>query len=116
MEQVQEQMNAILGNPEMMQKIMAMAQSLGASPMQTAPVQEEPPALPDIDPTLLKKLSGLASGSHIDKNQRTLLSALKPYLSSERIAKLEKAMRAAKLATVASGFLGKAGISFHPGR
>ena len=117
MEQMQEQMNAILGNPEMMQKIMAMAQSLGQPPPQASQAQAEPPpVLPDIDPVLLKNLSGLASGSHIDKNQRTLLSALRPYLSNERIAKLEKAMRAAKLAAVASGFLGKAGIPFHSGR
>ena len=102
-------MNAILGNPEMMQKIMAMAQSLGQSqPKETAsPPPENPlPSLPDFDPALLKKLSGLAGGSNIDKDQRTLLSALRPYLSRERIAKLEKAMRAAKLATVASGIFG----------
>ena len=109
MEQMQEQMNAILGNPEMMQKIMAMAQSLGQSQAQEppSPPQEDPPTpIPDFDPTLLKKLSGLAGSGSIDKNQRTLLSALRPYLSRDRIVKLEKAMRAAKLASVASGIFG----------
>ncbi|MBR4864526.1 MAG: hypothetical protein IKU07_08110 [Oscillospiraceae bacterium] len=115
MEQMQEQMNAILGNPEMMQRIMSMAQSLGQS--QEAPAQEEaPPVMPDFDPKLLMKLSGLAKSGSIDSDQRSLLSALRPYLTAERIAKLEKAMRAAKLATVASGFLGQAGLPFDPGR
>ena len=108
MDQIQEQMNSILGNPEMMQKIMAMAEALG-QPQQEAtqsPTQENPPPqIPDFEPSMLKKLTGLAGGS-IDKNQRTLLSALRPYLTRDRIAKLEKAMRAAKLATVASGILG----------
>lgn len=117
MEQMQEQMNAILGNPEMMQKIMTMAQSLGQSQSQeSTPKDTPPPVIPDLDPTLLKKLSSLASSGSIDKNQRTLLSALRPYLSSERIAKLEKAMCAAKLATAASGFLGKSGFQFNAGR
>ena len=40
-------------------------------------------------------------------NQKALLQALAPYLSSGRIHKLEKAMRAAKLAGMASSFLGR---------
>jgi hypothetical protein len=112
---MQEQMNAILGNPEMMQQIMSMAQSLGQSqePSACAP---SPPVLPDFDPKLLGKLSGLAKSGSIDSDQRSLLSALRPYLTSERIAKLEKAMRAAKLAAVASSFLGSSGSLFDPGR
>jgi hypothetical protein len=55
---------------------------------------------------MLQKLSGFASQSSIDKDQKTLLKALGPYLSRDRISKLEKAMRAAKLARLASGFVG----------
>ena len=38
--------------------------------------------------------------------QKALLAALSPYISGSRIHKLEKAMRAAKLAGVATSFLG----------
>lgn len=119
MDNMQEQMGAILNNPEMMQKIMAMAQTLNTTPPDSsAPMEAENTGLkiPDIDPSMLQKLSGLAGQTTIDQNQRTLLKALKPYLSRQRITKLEKAMRAAKMAGMASVFLNQSGFSFHPGR
>ncbi len=120
MEDMQSQMNAILGNPEMMQKIMTMAQTLNqpspATQHQESQRQDTTPGFPDIDVSMLQRLSGLAGQSNIDNNQRTLLKALTPYLSRERIGKLERAMRAAKMANMASAFLGKSGISLNPGR
>lgn len=118
MDDMQNQMNAILGNPEMMQKIMEMAQALGnpqvneAQDLQT----QDMPALGDIDLSMVQKLSGLAGQSNIDSNQRTLLKALTPYLTHERISKLEKAMRAAKMANMASTLLGRSGLQFNAGR
>ena len=41
MDEMEQKLGAVLGNPELMQKIMAMAQSLG-QPAQ--PAQEPPPA------------------------------------------------------------------------
>lgn len=117
MEDMQKQMNQILDNPEMMQKIMAMAQSMGGSP---SPQPEEKegniPSFPDIDLATIQRLSGLAGQANIDKNQRSLLKALAPYLSRERIQKLERAMRAAKLANLASGFLSNMGGSYSGSR
>ena len=113
MDNMQSQMNAILSNPDMMEKIMQMAQSLGSGmpepqqPQPVAPQQDAPlPLLPDIDLSMVQKLSGLVGQTGIDQNQRTLLSALRPYLSHSRVTKLEKAMRAAKLANLASSFIG----------
>lgn len=121
MEDMQNQMNAILGDPEMMQKIMAMAQSLNtAPPSQKGPEEPKQEAanfsLPDIDLSMVQRLSGLAGQSNIDNDQRTLLKALSPYLSRDRISKLERAMRAAKMANMASAFLGKSGFLLNPGR
>lgn len=112
MDDLQTQMNAVLGNPEMMQKIMAMAQSLnpGSSPTQEPP-KEKPKqeqsgfSLPEIDLSMIQKLSGFASQSRIDANQANLLKALGPYLQKDRLSKLERAMRAAKMAGMASVFL-----------
>jgi len=109
---LEEQLGAILSNPEMMKKIQSMAQSLGSS--STAPSSEQKP--PEIDLSVLQKLSGLAGQTGIDKNQQTLLAALTPYLSQSRVSKLENAMRAAKMARLASGFLGSGGLQMLSGR
>jgi hypothetical protein len=61
---------------------------------------------------MIQKLSGLAGQSSIDKDQKTLLKALTPYLNRERILKLEKAMRAAKMARLASGLIGSGALKF----
>ncbi len=112
MEDMQNQINAILGNPEMMQQIMSVAQSFQTAPpppSETPPVQESF-SMPDIDINMIQQLSGIIGKTGVDNNQQTLLKALSPYLSNQRIIKLEKAMRAAKLANIASGFLSKSGI------
>ncbi len=103
MEDLESQIGAIMNDPSMMEKLMAMAQSLSAP--KEEPKQEQPSA-PPIDLAMVQKLSSLAGQSGIDKQQQSLLSALSPYLSRQRIEKLKKAMRAAKMAKLASGFLG----------
>lgn len=115
MDEMEQKLGAVLGNPELMQKIMAMAQSLG-QPAQQSPQPPEPSPAPGIDIAMLQRLSGLARQSGIDSQQRALLTALRPYLSSERVSKLEKAMRAAKLARLASSVLGSGAIQLPSGR
>ena len=104
---MEEKLGAILANPQLMQQIMSMAQSLGTPP----PPPKEPPAPQPrgMDPALVQSILGMVQGAGIDCNQRALLDALCPYLSQDRIRRLERAMRAAKLAGLASGFLGGAG-------
>lgn len=115
MSEMEEKLNSVLGNPQMMQQIMSMAQSLGQSSSaqkETVTGEVQPP----IDLALVQKLSGLAGQSAIDSDQRALLQALHPYLSHNRVIKLEKAMRAAKMARLASGFLNQGGLSLLTGR
>lgn len=107
MDELENKLGAILGNPEMMAKISQLAQSMGSSQQEAPSPKPEPAGLPDIDFSMLQKLSGLAGQSGIDKNQRSLLSALRPYISQVRISKLERAMRAAKMANMAGIFLNK---------
>lgn len=114
---LEEKLGAILSNPEMMQKIQSMAQALGQTESQhDQQKSQEVPKMPDIDLSMLQKLSGLAGQTGIDQNQKTLLSALSPYLSRNKVAKLENAMRAAKMARLASGFLGSGGLQRLTGR
>ena len=112
MDTMEDKIGTILQNPEMMQKIMAMAQSLNASttPQEAPPEKGAAPNIPDIDMGMLQKMSGLAKQGSIDKQQQALLRALHPYLSSQRIQKLENAMRAAKMAKIAVSMLGAQGI------
>ena len=114
MDDLQAQLGEILGNPAIMSQIMAMAQQLGNSVPETAaapPPQAAPESpLGDLDVGALAKVAGLASQTGIDRNQKALLGALDPYLSQERIRRLEKAMRAAKIAGIATTVLGSSGI------
>lgn len=108
MEDMEAKLGAILGNPQMMQQIMSMAQSFQTQP-EPPPQQPETEGFPDIDFATVQKLTSLIGKTGIDSQQRALLGALAPYLSPQRIHKLEKAMRAAKLAGMASSFFGNLG-------
>ena len=103
---MESQLNAILGNPQMMEQIMSLAQNF-----QTEPQPPPSPADngPEIDLALVQKLTSLIGKTGIDNHQNNLLQALGPYLSPQRIQKLEKAMRAAKLAGFASVFFNQLG-------
>ncbi len=117
MDDLEQKLGAVLSNPQLMQQITNMAQSLRAQGSEPPAKPQEKPsesdhpapassaAAPQIDLAMLQKLSGLAQQSNIDRQQRELLHALSPYLSTGRIQKLERAMRAAKLAQFASSAL-----------
>lgn len=127
MDNMEEKMNAILNDPQMMGKILTMAQTLSrpeANPDDPkvppdpgpAPKEGQEFSIPEIDPSMLQKLSGFVGQNRIDSNQQSLLRALSPYLSRDRIHKLEKAMRAARLAKVASSLMGSSVLQSFLGR
>lgn len=119
MSEMEDKLGAVLGNPEMMQKIMSMAQSLTQTQTQTQqtepPQVQKPPqrSLPQnsgMDPAMLQRIFSVAQQTNIDKNQQSLLRSLGPYLTRDRLTKLEKAMRAAKIAAIAAAALGSGRI------
>ena len=106
MEDMESKLGAILSNPQMMQQIMSLAQNFQSDPAPSpAPPQTE--TFPELDLGTSQKLTSLIGKTGIDSQQKALLQALRPYLSGHRIQKLEKAMRAAKLAGIATTFLGR---------
>lgn len=110
MEALEEKLGAVLNNPQLMQQIMSMAQSMGNAPAANAPPSPpEPTPAPDLG--MLQKLSGIANQSGVDRNQQALLKALDPYLGRDRLGRLEKAMRAAKMAKLAGSLLGSGLLS-----
>lgn len=111
MSELEERLGALLSNPQLMQQIATMAQSMN---MQEPPAQEAPQ--PGFDPKLIQTLAQTMGQTGIDSNQSTLLQALSPYLSPYRVKKLERAMQAARLAGAASSFLNAGGLQMLTGR
>ena len=106
MAEMEDKFAAILNNPQLMTQIMSIAQSMNQQTPQPSPEPNVISSLePNIDPAFLQKAIGIANGITIDNKQQALLHALSAYLSSNRIQKLQKAMRAAKMANLATAFL-----------
>ena len=118
MDGMEEKLGSILGNPALMQQIMSMAQTLGKQEPEPAPQEKAGAPLPfgEGELGMIQTMSALMGKTGIDSNQQALLRALMPYLSSTRIAKLENAMRAAKMAGFAAGALRMQGGQFLAGR
>lgn len=120
MNEMEEKLNAVLSNPQMMQQIMSLAQSLGASQPQRSeppsPPRQESAPFPNMDPRMLQSIAGIAQKSGTDQNQQALLHALSPFLSHSRIHKLERAMQASRMAGAASAFLNAGGLQMLRGR
>ncbi len=106
MEDLENKLNSVLNDPKAMEQIMHLAQH---QTLTGKGQQSEPPAdnARKSELSMVQRLSGIARQSGIDKNQQSLLRALGPYLSRQRIQKLERAMRAAKMASMAGILTGR---------
>lgn len=103
-----EKLNAILGDPQAMGQIMALAQSLGGGQSQPpVPAQPEATQMPEpeagnffgeLDPRMMRVgmrvLDAYRSG---DDRKTALLTALRPFLKEERYAALDRAVQIARL-------------------
>lgn len=113
----EDKLNQILSDPDSMAKIMSLAQSLGGPSAASVGPPEPPPKAPPPPPddAFVKGILRLMQqAQHTDKRQEALLCALKPYLAPERQAKIDEALRIAKLSQLAGfalknygGFPGK---------
>ena len=115
MSEMEEKLNALLSNPQLMQQIASMVQAMGSQAPQQPP-EQTPSAMPALDPRLLQTVAQTMGQTGIDSNQKSLLHALCPYLSTNRVQKLERAMQAARLAGAASAFLNAGGLQMLTGR
>ncbi|MBM6869319.1 hypothetical protein H7U37_03295 [Pseudoflavonifractor phocaeensis] len=100
----EEKLNTILGDPEAMGQIMALAQNLGLSASQPeAPPPEEkqePPPPDDRTGDSPAQQMAAALGYAHDKRD-ALLSALRPFLKEERRETLDRAIRLGRMARMA---------------
>lgn len=115
MGEMEEKLASMLNDPKIMEQVAAMARSLGGDAPRQEPAQErhEPapsaPAMPDLSG--LHAIANLAGQGSLDKNQQALIKALRPYLHSQRLNRLEKAMRASQMARMATGMFSLGGSS-----
>lgn len=110
MGELDEKLNAILGDPQAMGQIMALARSLGGQGSAEAgkeaqerePEQhsQEPPLFSpeELDPRLLQMgMRVLREYQREDERKTALLTALRPFVKEERYANLDRAIQIARL-------------------
>ena len=112
MAELEEKLNAILSDPQAMGQILSAAKALsGAQEEEGAPSPADDPsdegaadplsALNQLDPRLIQMGMRLLSEYTAGDGRKTaLLDALKPFLRPERQAKVDQAVRIARLAKV----------------
>lgn len=126
MSDFEDKLNAILSNPDAMAQVMNLAQSIGgsmydASPPPQSTISSPPPdnststgnlghrgdLFSQLDPAMIGKLLPLLDELNSKGNDERLqlLYALKPFLKPERQAKVDRAVKAAKLIHIGKKFL-----------
>lgn len=102
MSELQDTINQIMSNPEAMRQVQSLGEKLGLSGSNPAP--PPPPAAPSVVPPVmpsgnadmmsaLTKLAPLMSAANPNDETAALLNALKPFLSGEKLERLQSAQR-----------------------
>lgn len=115
MDELERALRAVLDDPAQLQELRELAGSMGFSVPQTqpegapAPKSPEPAPAPEPEPAqaVFQQLpepaaAMLRQAGKTDKKQEALLLALKPFLRKERQEKIDRALHAARLASLAS--------------
>ncbi len=106
MEDLENTLNQILGNPDSMAQIMSIAKSLTAPSPPTAAESPPPaPPVPALDPAMLSMLELMKQFGAGDPKEAQLLNALKPYCSEQRQQRIERALQIARLSQMAGAAL-----------
>jgi hypothetical protein len=100
-----EKLGALLSNPDAMAKIAGLAGSLGLSGAAAEkPTEKERPCndcpAKEILPCPFPKKEGASDTAKSIAQSRALLVALKPYLSAERCARIDKILGMMKIAEI----------------
>lgn len=117
MDELERALRAVLDDPAQMRELRELAGSMGFSvpqaqpksvpaptPPEPEPVPEPPPAQAVFQQQPLPEPAAamLRQAGKVDKKQEALLLALKPFLRKERQEKIDRALHAARLASLAS--------------
>ena len=116
MDELERALRAVLDDPAQLQELRELAGSMGFSVPQTqpegAPAPKSPEPAPALEPEPAQAVfqqqlpepaaAMLRQAGKTDKKQEALLLALKPFLRKERQEKIDRALHAARLASLAS--------------
>ena len=107
MDELERALRAVLDDPAQLRELRELAGSMGFSVPQAqpesapAPTPPEPEPVPE-PPPAQAAFQMLRQAGKMDKRQEALLLALKPFLRKERQEKIDRALHAARLASLAS--------------
>ena len=113
MSELEERINAVLGDPAQMEKITMMARSLmggGGEPTQSGGTQQPGGILGELglDGEAMGKISRLINAQNGSGSAgQAMLQAMRPYLSDKRREKVDKALKIARLAKLAGLAMGE---------
>lgn len=100
MDELESRINSVLGDPQQLEQISKLAQSIMAgagSGESTESAQQDMP-----DAAMIKRIMRLMSADgEKDRGERSILEAMSPYLSEKRRGKMDKALKIAKLMRLA---------------
>lgn len=114
MSEFEDKLQSILGNPDAMNQIMSIAQSISGASQNDAAEPDCVSSAPDtvdtgslfsslgnLDPRLVQiGMRLLSEYNSTDDKKTALLQALQPFIKEERYAKVDQAVQIAKLARV----------------
>ena len=107
MDELGEKLDALLHDPQQLGKIAQLASSLMGDGGETQPPAPQPE--PGFDAGQLRRMLSAVRGSGRDSASRHLLEAMKPYLAEKRRRKIDRAMKLARLASLAELAAGEMG-------
>jgi hypothetical protein len=91
-----DKLNAILNDPAALSRIGELAKSVMGGEQEKGDGEE-----PEFDPGLISRIMGLLKRNGVKSDERALLEAMKPFLSERRREKMDKAIKLARLASIA---------------
>lgn len=105
MDNMNDMLNSVLGDPESLRQIQELADMLkdetgDSSQDNNTDTASENASSDGFDPAMLMSIMGAVSAAGGDDKNRSLILALKPYLSSERQARADKAVKFLKMYAV----------------
>lgn len=105
MDNMNDMLSSVLGDPESLRQIQELADMLkdetgDSSQDKNADTASENDSSDGFDPAMLMSIMGAVSAAGGDDKNRSLILALKPYLSSERQARADKAVKFLKMYAV----------------
>ena len=109
MSELEERLNAVLSDPEQMERIARMASKLMGSISPDGPGEAAaPPASPAPDASLMGMVGRIMGGLG-GNGKKQLLQGISPYLAQTRRQRLERALRFAAAARLALAALSEMG-------